>query len=87
MRCNHTIVSARAATARLLDQPESRRPTAVLAYNDLAAIGVIRGALDLGLKVPADLSVVGVDHTPIGQHPTTALTTVEQPVQRMENPK
>ena len=83
VRCNHTIASARAATARLLGQPQSRRPTAVLAHNDLAAIGVIRGALDLGLKVPTDLSVVGVDHTPIGQHLTTALTTVEQPVQRM----
>ena len=83
VRCNHTIASARAATARLLNQPPHRRPTAVLAHNDLAAIGVIRGALDLGLKVPADLSVVGVDHTPIGQHLTTALTTVEQPVQRM----
>ena len=33
--------------------------TAVLAHNDLAAIGAIRGALDLGLKVPADLSVIG----------------------------
>ena len=44
---------------------------------------MIRGALDLGLTVPGDLSVIGVDHTPIGQHLTTALTTVEQPVARM----
>lgn len=83
VRCNHKIASARAATGRLLNQSNSHRPTAILAHNDLAAIGVIRGALDLGLKVPDDLSVVGVDHTPIGQHLTTALTTVEQPVQRM----
>ena len=83
VRCDHTIASARAATSALLRRPGVGRPTAILAHNDLAAIGVIRGALDLGLKVPGDLSVVGVDHTPIGQHLTTALTTVEQPVQRM----
>ena len=55
----------------------------MFAHNDLAAIGVIQGALDLGLTVPGDLSVVRVNHTPIGQYLTTALTTVEQPVQRM----
>ena len=83
VRCDHTMASARSATRGLFERPASARPTAVLAHNDLAAIGVIRGALDLGLTVPGDLSVVGVDHTPIGQHLTTALTTVEQPVQRM----
>ena len=83
VRCGHTIASARAATSQLLNRSPGQRPTAVLAHNDLAAIGVIRGALDLGLTVPGDLSVIGVDHTPIGQHLTTALTTVEQPVDRM----
>ena len=83
VRCDHTIASARAATSQLLNRSPGQRPTAVLAHNDLAAIGVIRGALDLGMTVPGDLSVIGVDHTPIGQHLTTALTTVEQPVARM----
>ncbi len=83
VRCDHTIASARTATSQLLGRSPGQRPTAVLAHNDVAAIGAIRGALDLGLKVPADVSVIGVDHTPIGQHLTTALTTVEQPVERM----
>ena len=83
VRCDHTIASARIATIQLLNRSSSQRPTAVLAHNDLAAIGAIRGALDLGLTVPADLSVIGVDHTPIGQHLTTALTTIEQPIRCM----
>ena len=39
----------------------SDRPTAVVAYDDLVAIGVVRAAHSLGLRVPEDVSVVGFD--------------------------
>ncbi|MFD3684993.1 LacI family DNA-binding transcriptional regulator [Nocardiopsis sp. NPDC058631] len=54
--------------------------TAVLAYNDLVALGLIRGVEALGLSVPGDLSVVGVDNTHIARHCRPALTTVDMPV-------
>lgn len=81
--CGHSLPDARAAACRLLRSSADRRPTAILAYNDLAATGVIRGAMDLGLTVPGDLSVVGGDHIQLGQHLTTTLTTLDLPVYRI----
>src|SRR5256714_2524377 len=42
----------------------TRRPTAVLAMSDMAAIGVMASAQEAGLRVPEDLSVVGFDDMP-----------------------
>jgi DNA-binding LacI/PurR family transcriptional regulator len=53
------------------------RPSAVLCSNDRTAIGVMRGAFDLGLNVPWDLSVVGFDDNQIAQFATPPLTTVQ----------
>jgi DNA-binding LacI/PurR family transcriptional regulator len=59
----------------LLDGPD--QPTAVIAQSDLLAIGVIRAAEQLGLKVPEDLSVVGFDGARIDSG--YDLTTMVQP--------
>lgn len=59
------------------------RPTGVLALNDMTAIGVLGGLRELGLRVPADISVVGIDDILLGRLFTPALTTVRQPVDRM----
>ncbi len=56
------------------------RPTAVLAMSDAMAIGALRSARELGLRVPADLSVVGFDDIDISQHTDPPLTTVHQPI-------
>ncbi|MGW6645871.1 LacI family DNA-binding transcriptional regulator [Streptomyces iakyrus] len=63
------------ATVRLLSGPE--RPTAVFAVNDMAAIGVLSAAEELGLRVPRDLSVVGYDNTSIARLRHVWLTTVD----------
>jgi LacI family transcriptional regulator len=57
------------------------RPTAVFAANDLSAIQVIRTAGELGLCVPADLSVVGFDNIPESALTDPPLTTVDQSIQ------
>ena len=62
---------------------EPLRPTAVFASNDEMAIGVMRVAHQAGLRIPADLSVVGFDDIPIGQQMFPALTTIRQPVEAM----
>lgn len=51
----------RAAGRRLLEAPPGERPTAVFCFNDQMAMGVYQAASALGLAVPADCSVIGVD--------------------------
>lgn len=54
-------------------------PTAIVAANDLTAIGVLHRAYDGGLRVPDDLSVVGFDDILIAEYTQPALTTVAVP--------
>src|SRR5689334_18289487 len=54
---------AYAVARELLTGPD--RPTAVLAFSDALAVDVLRAADDLRLRVPADLSVVGFDDSPL----------------------
>ncbi|PZF97854.1 LacI family DNA-binding transcriptional regulator [Micromonospora deserti] len=53
--------------------------TAVLAYNDLMAIGLIEGLDALGLRVPQDVSVVGIDDIALSRLTRPKLTTVATP--------
>ena len=39
------------------------RPTAIFAFNDIAAVGAMSAAADRGITVPAELSLVGYDNT------------------------
>lgn len=54
-------------------------PTAILAQSDLLAVGVIRAAEELGLRVPEDLTVVGFDGIAADGLGSRILTTVVQP--------
>lgn len=58
-------------------------PSAVVAVNDVTALGVIDAALDLGLRVPKDLSVVGWDDAFPAALRTVQLTTIHQPGEDM----
>ncbi|MGW7023040.1 LacI family DNA-binding transcriptional regulator [Streptomyces decoyicus] len=57
------------AAVRLLNpsrgsgRPVAERPTAVFAFNDISGVGALSAAQELGLEVPADLSLVGYDNT------------------------
>ena len=54
------------------------RPTAVFAANDQMALGLLRALHEAGLRVPADVSVVGFDDVPESGYYTPPLTTVRQ---------
>jgi DNA-binding LacI/PurR family transcriptional regulator len=66
-----------AAEALLAVEP---RPTAVLCFSDVHALGIVRVARRLGLRVPEDISVVGFDDSPAARHGDPPLTTVRQDV-------
>lgn len=55
-----------------------RTPTAIFASNDRLAIGAMRAAMEAGLRVPDDLSIVGVDDIELATFLTPPLTTVRQ---------
>jgi len=62
----------------------SNRPfTAVLAFDDLTALGVVRGLTDAGLRVPNDCSVVGFDDVLPATVSTPGITTIRQPLKEM----
>ena len=53
--------------------------TAALAFNDLAAIGLLGGLFELGVRVPEDISVTGFDDIPFARYSSPSLTTVSVP--------
>ncbi|MCJ7718224.1 MAG: LacI family DNA-binding transcriptional regulator [Anaerolineales bacterium] len=55
-------------------------PTAIVACNDLMALGAISAAQQLGLIVGKDLAVTGFDNIPLAEHCHPPLTTVHQPI-------
>ncbi len=57
--------------------------TAVIAANDLMAIGAIRAIKEFGLSVPEDISVVSCDDISFAQYCTPSLTTVHLPTQSL----
>ena len=63
------------AALALLRDPA--RPSALLAANDMTALGALAAADELGLRVPADLSVVGYDDTSLARLRRVALTSVD----------
>jgi len=73
--------SGRVAGLELLRKSE--RPTAIFAGNDEMAYGVLAAAEEVGLHVPEDLAVVGLDDIAPSQHVRPALTTVRQPLYEM----
>jgi DNA-binding LacI/PurR family transcriptional regulator len=61
-----------------------RRPdlTAVLAFDDSVAVGAMRGAADMGVSIPADLSIVGVDDSFHAEFANPPLTTIRLPTEQ-----
>jgi LacI family transcriptional regulator len=59
--------------------PETR-PTAIAAFNDRTAIGVIRGCYEAGIRVPEDIALIGFHDIPTARYTTPALTTIGHPL-------
>jgi LacI family transcriptional regulator len=66
------------------DLVRSRRKfTALVAFDDLTALGALRALMKAGVRVPDDCSVIGFDGIPLAAFSTPAITTVSQPMEEM----
>jgi DNA-binding LacI/PurR family transcriptional regulator len=74
VECDHTAKGGVAGYGQL--RALSMRPTAILCSNDVTAIGVLRAAYTDGLRVPQDLSVIGLDDIDFAEFALPPLTTI-----------
>ena len=74
IECDHTLKGGVAGFARL--QALGARPTAIVCSNDMTAIGVLRAAYMEGLRVPDDVSVIGLDDIDFAEFTLPPLTTI-----------
>jgi LacI family transcriptional regulator len=81
-RGDSTLESGYRAAQRLFAQKEER-PTALFATNDWMAIGAMRAIHELGLHIPGDVSVIGLDDIVVAAHYQPPLTTIAIPKQRL----
>lgn len=71
------------AMSMLMQLPVDKRPTGVIAFNDVVALGALHAARVQGVRVPQDVSVIGVDDIFASAHSHPPLTTISQPKYRM----
>lgn len=82
VRGDYSYASGAAALDALFARMKPR-PSAIIAVNDAMAIGALDRARDLAVRVPRDLSVVGIDGTLTARLPSYELTTMRQPLHRL----
>jgi LacI family transcriptional regulator len=74
VECDHTLKGGVAGFNELREQ--ASMPTAIVCSNDMTAIGVLRAAYMEGLRVPQDLSVIGLDDISFAEFTLPPLTTI-----------
>ena len=74
---NPEVEGGRAAALELLQRAPDL--TALLAYNDLVAVGAMRACVEIGRRVPEDCAIVGCDDVPLAALVSPALTTIHIP--------
>jgi LacI family transcriptional regulator len=75
-----SLAKAAEAMQRLLALPPTRRPTAVVATNDVFAVGAMQACRAAGVQLPHEMSITGVDSTDLGATQTPPLTSIRTPI-------
>jgi LacI family transcriptional regulator len=81
--CAETISGGFEAMNRILDRPGAKAPTAVIAYNDMVAIGAMDAIKQKGLSIPDDISIIGFDDISLSAEVMPPLTTMQVPKELM----
>lgn len=80
VECEPDFDGGREALDRIL---QTRKPDAILTVNDIVAMGIMKRAEELKLRIPEDLSISGYDDLLYSSMLETPLTTIRQPVDEM----
>jgi len=72
------VTQGRLAAETLLALPDSERPTAIFAANDLVALGVLQACHLNGLRVPQDMALIGYDDIDFAESAAVPLTSIRQ---------
>ncbi|MFS0726496.1 LacI family DNA-binding transcriptional regulator [Paenibacillus sp. 1P07SE] len=78
---DYKLESGRTMMRELLELKEL--PSVVFAVSDDMAVGALNAALDYGLKVPQDISIIGFDGSRIAEAVRPTLTTMQQPMEKI----
>ncbi|MET7750585.1 LacI family DNA-binding transcriptional regulator [Micromonospora sp. NPDC005367] len=78
-----TVAAGRRAAEDLLALPARQRPTALFCANDLLALGVLQELTARGLRVPADIAIVGYDDIEFAAAAAVPLSSVRQPREQL----
>ncbi len=79
--CRFSLEEGYKATKRLLDRTPSL--TGIFALSDVIAMGAMRAILDLGKRIPEDISIVGYDGIALSDYCSPRLTTISQDTETM----
>lgn len=71
------------AMSAILSMPPQERPTGVIVYNDIMALGALQAVRAYHLRIPDDISIIGFDDIAMACHANPPLTTVSQPKYKM----
>ena len=77
VRGDYSMESGRRAVEQMMSLPQP--PTVILCANDMMAIGVLLRAIEMGFRIPKDLSIVGYDDSQVVKYVRPELTTVWHP--------
>jgi LacI family transcriptional regulator len=77
----HSLEGGRVAAKQFLEALQ--RPTAVIGFADPVAVGFLQAVSQAGVRIPDDLSVIGVDDLPIAAATTPPLTTLRAPAEAL----
>jgi LacI family transcriptional regulator len=80
LRAGYFPENGRRGILELFDPAATRRPTGIVVGNINAAIGAVRAAGELGIRVPEELSVVAVHETWVASYTQPPMTTVKMPL-------
>lgn len=78
-----SVIAEVGRTLALQIAGSSKRPTGIVALNDLMAFGLMAGLREAGLRVPQDVSIVGIDGMFLSAFTNPMLTTVQLPMREM----
>ena len=82
VRAPFSLEGGKQGALALLTQSQDR-PTAIMCDGDFLAVGVYKAAKELGLRIPEDLSVIGIDNLELSQYIEPELTTLHIPAEQM----